>query len=45
MFLRALVEYAKSLNLDIIAEHVEKESTAKFLADAGVDYLQGYLFS
>jgi len=45
LFLRALVEYAKSLNLDIIAEHVEKESTAKFLADSRVDYLQGYLFS
>ncbi len=45
MFLQTLVEYAKNLNLDIIAEHVEKESTAKFLADSRVDYLQGYLFS
>ena len=45
LVLRTLIGFAKSLNLEIIAEHVEKESTAKFLADEGVNYLQGYLFS
>ncbi|WP_236870389.1 EAL domain-containing protein, partial [Candidatus Bandiella numerosa] len=44
LILRTLIGFAKSLNLEIIAEHVEKESTAKFLADEGVNYLQGYLF-
>ena len=45
LVLRTLIGFAKSLNLEIIAEHVEKESTAKFFADEGVNYLQGYLFS
>ena len=45
VFIETLVRLAKSQKLEVIAEHVESEKTAKYLADLGVNYLQGYLFS
>ena len=45
IFIETLIKLAKNQNLEIIAEHVENEKAAKYLADIGVEYLQGYLFS
>lgn len=45
VFIETLVKLAKNQNLEIIAEHVENEKAARYLADIGIDYLQGYLFS
>jgi EAL domain-containing protein (putative c-di-GMP-specific phosphodiesterase class I) len=43
--IRALVSLGKSLSIGIVAEGVETEAQAAFLADQGCDYGQGYLFS
>ncbi|RST63973.1 EAL domain-containing protein [Candidatus Aquarickettsia rohweri] len=45
IFIETLIKLAKNQNLEIIAEHVENEKAARYLADIGVEYLQGYLFS
>lgn len=44
IFVHSLVNLAKSLKMETIAEWVHDEATAAFLKDAGVDYFQGYLF-
>lgn len=40
-----VVAMAKALHLDVVAEGVETEAQARFLADQGVRVMQGYLFS
>jgi diguanylate cyclase (GGDEF)-like protein len=41
----AIIQLAKALGLDTIAEGVEDEATASKLRTMGVDYLQGYHFA
>jgi EAL domain-containing protein (putative c-di-GMP-specific phosphodiesterase class I) len=41
---RAIVELAKSLSLETVAEYVEDESVAVEVRRLGVDYAQGYAF-
>ncbi len=43
-FVRTLVDLARHLGLQVVAEWVEDEETAKILRDWGVDYLQGDFF-
>lgn len=43
--LRAMVEFAKSLNLRTIVEGIEAREQAIICRDFGVDQLQGFLFS
>ncbi len=40
----AIIELAKALNIEVVAEGVETESQAKFFSEAHCDELQGYLF-
>jgi EAL domain-containing protein (putative c-di-GMP-specific phosphodiesterase class I) len=40
---RAVVQMAHALNITVVAEGVETEAQAAFLAAAGCDILQGYL--
>jgi len=42
---RAIVQMAHTLNLDVIAEGVEDEAMLKHLRESGCDEVQGYLFS
>jgi EAL domain-containing protein (putative c-di-GMP-specific phosphodiesterase class I) len=41
---RAVVELAKSLSLDTVAEYVESDAIAAEVRRLGVDYAQGYAF-
>ncbi len=43
--IRTVVAMAHNLNLRVVAEGVETEAQAQFLAHAGCDALQGYLFA
>jgi EAL domain-containing protein (putative c-di-GMP-specific phosphodiesterase class I) len=43
VFVRALVDLARRLNLKTVAEWVQDEASAKLLAEWGCDYLQGAL--
>ncbi|AFZ69584.1 bifunctional diguanylate cyclase/phosphodiesterase [Deinococcus peraridilitoris] len=45
MIVRTMVGLARALNLQVVAEGVETEKQASFLRDAGVDYLQGWLYA
>lgn len=38
------IELAKELNMEIVAEGVEKENQVEFLADRGCDMIQGFYF-
>lgn len=44
IFVRSLIELAKQFDMKTVAEWVRDEETAVLLRDAGVDYLQGFLF-
>jgi diguanylate cyclase (GGDEF)-like protein len=41
-FIRTMVDLARSFGLETVAEWVGDEASAQFLADAGIDYLQGF---
>ncbi len=41
---RGIVELAKGLSLDTVAEHVENNNIAEVLRGLGIDYGQGYAF-
>ncbi|WP_166262134.1 putative bifunctional diguanylate cyclase/phosphodiesterase [Marinobacter salicampi] len=43
--LEAIITMAHALNIEVVAEGVEKEEQLHFLECAGCDYAQGYLFS
>lgn len=45
VLVNCVIEMARTLRLEIIAEGVETEFQAKYLTSKGVDYLQGYFFS
>lgn len=42
---KTIIEFAKSLNLQTIAEYVENEEIFKIVRELGADYSQGYFFS
>jgi EAL domain-containing protein (putative c-di-GMP-specific phosphodiesterase class I) len=44
-FLTAIIVFAHSLNLKVVAEGVEKRETLESLQWAGCDEVQGYLFA
>jgi diguanylate cyclase (GGDEF)-like protein len=43
--IKAITQLGHAMGLQVTAEGVENESQRRFLVDAGVDELQGYLFS
>ena len=43
-FVRTLLDLARHLGAEVVAEWVTDETSARLLADWGVDYLQGELF-
>ena len=43
--LRAMIIFAKSLDLTVVVEGVETREQARICRDYGADLLQGYLFS
>ena len=43
--LRAMVQLAKALNMDVLAEGVETVEQEQMLIDAGVEKMQGFLYA
>ncbi|MCU0731676.1 MAG: GGDEF and EAL domain-containing protein [Hyphomonas sp.] len=43
-FIGTMVDLARNFGLKTVAEWVGDEASAQFLADAGIDYLQGFYF-
>lgn len=41
----SVISMSHSISVDVVAEGVESERVAEYLAEAGCDYLQGYHFS
>lgn len=44
LLLESIVEFAKKLNIELVAEYVEDEATFKKLQLLGIDFFQGYFF-
>jgi len=44
-FSNALIQLSKSLNIQVLAEGIEREEEVRWLAKHGCDYIQGYLVS
>ncbi|MGE0857358.1 MAG: EAL domain-containing protein, partial [Hyphomicrobiaceae bacterium] len=44
VFIRTMVEIAATFGMKTVAEWVADQETAAALADAGIDYLQGFLY-
>lgn len=44
IFVKTMIELAKSLGVETVAECVGDERAAKYLIDAGVTYMQGYYY-
>jgi len=42
--IRIVVEYCRSNDIKVVAEHVDRPEIAKFLTGCGIHYLQGYHF-
>lgn len=42
---RAILQMATSLDLEVVAEGVETESQLQFLSEAGCEFGQGFLFA
>ncbi len=42
IFVRSLIDLAKSFHLETVAEWVTDEETARYMEEAGIDYLQGF---
>ncbi len=42
VFVRAIVQVARDLGIETVAEFVERQETLDLLTDIGVDYVQGY---
>jgi EAL domain-containing protein (putative c-di-GMP-specific phosphodiesterase class I) len=43
--LKAIVNFAKTLNIQIIVEYVEDEETLEIIKECGVDFAQGYFIA
>ncbi len=43
--LKAIVNFAKTLGIEIIAEYVEDEETYEIIKECGVDFVQGYFIA
>jgi len=44
LFVRTLIELAKSFGITTVGEWVGDEKTVKILENAGISYMQGYFF-
>jgi len=42
---RAIVKFAKTLNAQIVAEHVSSKEIVTILEDFDIEYMQGYYFA
>lgn len=44
-FVLQIINYAKQTGKQVVAERVETKQELRFLLEAGIDYIQGYIFS
>ena len=44
VFIKVMADLARNLGMESVAEWVGDDATARLLADAGIDYLQGFHF-